>query len=138
MDGDGGMKLQSTVADPATGGDAVSRRVIGCIIRVHRVLGPGFIESVYHRALVVELTRQGLAVQTEVEVPVYYEGTHVGTHRLDLVVEGRLIVELKTVEALSKAHYAQLRSYLKASGIPHGILVNFSTERADYRRVTRP
>ncbi|MBT9583664.1 GxxExxY protein [bacterium] len=71
----------------------------------------------YRRALVVELKRAGLFVEVEKEVVIYYCGQEVGRHKLDLVVESRLIVELKTVEDLSKAHYAQVRSYLKATGL---------------------
>jgi len=109
--------------------------VIACIIKVHQTLGPGFLESVYRNALLVELRRQGLEAASENEVPVLYQGVEVGRHRIDLLVEGRLIVELKAVEELSRAHYAQTRSYLKASNQRVAILVNFAKPMADYRRV---
>jgi GxxExxY protein len=117
--------------------DALTRRVIEAIIRVHSVLGPGFLETVYQRALAIELTRRGVPIKTEWEINIDYEGDPVGKHRLDLVVADRVIVELKTVEELAKAHYAQVRSYLKATRLPVALLVNFSKEKADFRRVDR-
>ena len=115
--------------------DTLTERVILCIIRVHQTLGPGFLESVYQRALLIELHKQNLAAEFEKEIVIYSDGQKVGRHCLDLLVEGRLILELKTVEALSKAHYAQVRSYLKASRLDIALLVNFATDRADFRRI---
>jgi GxxExxY protein len=117
--------------------DPITERVIACIIRVHQVLGPGFLESIYRKALLVELRKRGLQVDTEKEIIVYYDGLEVGRHRLDLIVAGKIIIELKTVESLSKAHYAQVRSYLTATGLKLGLLVNFSLDRADFRRIHR-
>lgn len=115
--------------------DKLTERIIGSIVEVHRTLGPGFLESVYRRALLVELRKSGLKVETEKEFVVKYDGIEVGSHRLDILVEERIIVELKTVENLSKAHYAQARSYLKATGLELALLVNFARERADFRRI---
>ncbi|MBR9990102.1 MAG: GxxExxY protein [Gemmatimonadetes bacterium] len=117
------------------GSHTLSGRVIQCIIQVHQTLGPGFLESVYRRALLIELCRQNLATQAEKEVVIYYDGHEVGKHRLDLLVEGQIILELKTVEALSKAHYAQVRSYLRATRLYVALLVNFAADRADFRRI---
>src|SRR5690242_16849827 len=114
--------------------DRLTRDIIAAIIHVHTVLGPGFLESIYRRALVHELTKRSFSVATEVEIDIVYDGTRVGQHRLDLLVEDQVIIELKTVEALGKAHYAQTKSYLRATGKPVALLVNFATERADYRR----
>lgn len=119
----------------AYGDDRLTERIIHCIIRVHQTLGPGFLENVYRRALVLELVKQGLSTETEKEIIVYYGDVDVGRHRLDLLVEGRVILELKTVERLSQVHYAQVRSYLKATGLGLALLVNFAEERADFRRV---
>ena len=116
-------------------GDKLTEVVIQCVIQVHKKLGPGFLESIYRKALVVELRSHGLRVETEKEVVITYEGQEVGRHRLDIVVAGERIVELKTVEDLSKAHYAQVRSYLKATGLNVALLVNFATPMADYRRI---
>ena len=116
-------------------GDDVTGRVIRCVMRVHRTLGPGFLENIYRRALLIELRKQNLETEAEKEVVVYYDGHEVGKHRLDLLIEGQLIVELKTVEALSKAHYAQVRSYLKATSLETALLVNFAGPTADFRRI---
>ena len=113
----------------------LSETIIGCIIKVHQTLGPGFLESVYRRALMIELRKSGLNAETEKEIQVRYEGEEVGRHRLDILVESTVIVELKTVEELARIHYDQLRSYLKASDLSLGILVNFAKEKADFRRV---
>ena len=115
--------------------DELTKRVILCIIRVHQTLGPGFLEGVYHRAMLIELGKQGLATNTEKEVPIFYDGVQVGRHRLDILVEDRIILELKAAEALGKTQYAQVRSYLKATGLSIALLVNFNDHRADYRRI---
>jgi GxxExxY protein len=117
-------------------GDAeITEQIIKAVIKVHRTLGPGFLESVYQNSLLIELENQGLRIEAEKPIVVTYEGRPVGNHRLDLVVEERIIVELKAVEDLSQAHYAQLRSYLKASRLETGLLINFAKEKADFRRV---
>jgi GxxExxY protein len=115
--------------------DQLTAKIIQCIIKVHKTLGPGFLENIYRRALLLELQKQKLFVDMEKEVIIYYEQSEVGRHRMDLVVENRVIVELKTVEALSRAHYAQARAYMKATTLPVAILINFSKERADFRRI---
>jgi GxxExxY protein len=112
--------------------------IIQGIIRVHQTLGPGFLESIYREALVIELRRRDLRIEKEHTIRIYYEGQEVGTHRLDLLVEGRIIVELKTVETLDRAHYAQVRSYLRATGLKLALLVNFAGDKADFRRISVP
>ena len=116
--------------------DPLTKNIIRCIITVHRVLGPGFIESIYRRALVIEFENQGLRVEAEKRVLIHYENRVVGQHRLDLVIADKVVVELKAVRKLHPVHYSQLRSYLKAARLRTGLLVNFSTERADYRRIS--
>ena len=116
----------------------LTERIIGCIIQVHRTLGPGFLENVYRNALLIELQTAGLRVEAEKEVVVRYEGAEVGRHRLDLVVEGTVVLELKAVSDLAAAHYEQVRSYLRASGLEVGLLVNFGRERSDVRRIESP
>jgi len=118
--------------------DELTAKIIACIIRVHQTLGPGFLEKVYRRALLLELREDGLSVEFEKPITVHYRDRNVGRHRLDLFVEGQVVLELKTVECLSKAHYAQIRSYLKASGAPLGLLVNFAGHVADFRRILPP
>lgn len=109
--------------------------VIGCMITVDKELGPGFLENVYHRALELELAHQGINFESEIEIELTYHGKPVGKHRLDLLIEEQLVVELKTVDELHKKHYAQVRSYLKAANRSVGLLANFSAYQLDLRRV---
>lgn len=106
--------------------EALSHRVIGLAIEVHRVLGPGLLESVYEDALVYELREAGLRVVQQAEVAIAYKGTMLRGQRLDLVVEGLIIVELKAVQQVLDVHAAQLLSYLRAGGLPLGLLLNFN------------
>lgn len=115
--------------------DALIYRVIGCCIEVHKELGPGFIESVYHRAMEVELAHREIPFETQQKIELHYRGRRVGRHRLDLIIAGRLVIELKAVEELVKKHYAQIRSYLKAARKEVGLLVNFAEYQLDPRRV---
>jgi GxxExxY protein len=104
----------------------ISHQVIGAAMEVHRVLGPGFLESVYEEALSTELHLRGVPFERQVPAPVLYKGKVVGEGRLDMVVRDTVIVELKTVEALAQIHTAQLLSYLKATGYQLGLLINFN------------
>ena len=113
----------------------LSYQIMGAIFEVHKELGPGFLESVYKKALLLELTGRGMKVDEEKVFALIYKGKKVGTHRLDLIVEDRIVVELKTVERFAPHHAAQLLSYLKASGHRLGILVNFSKSKVESRRV---
>ena len=106
--------------------DFVTDAVIGAAIEVHRELGPGFVESVYERALCAELRRRGIAHQTQVVLAVRYREEIVGELRLDLLVAGHVIVEIKAVEALTPLMTAQVLSYLKATGVRVGLLINFN------------
>lgn len=115
--------------------DELTHTIIACVIRVHNVLGPGFVERIYRRALLIELRKHGLRVETEKNIPIHYDGHLIGRHLLDLLVEGEVIVELKTCEALSAAHYAQVKSYLKAASLSRALLINFSGDRAQIRRI---
>ena len=113
----------------------LSYRIMGAIFEVHKRLGPGFLESVYQKALIEELSGRGMDVETEKIIGLTYKDKKIGTHRLDLVIEDKVVVELKTAESFSIHHKAQLTSYLKASGYKLGILVNFSKAKVEYRRV---
>ena len=113
----------------------LSYQIMGAIFEAHKELGPGFLESVYEKALLLELTNRGMKVDVEKVFDLTYKGKKVGTHRLDLIVEDKIVVELKTVERFALHHTAQLLSYLKASGHRLGILVNFSRAKAESRRV---
>jgi GxxExxY protein len=110
-------------------------RIIAAAIEVHRHLGPGFIESIYENALVIELRRRGLKAEKEVDVAVLYAGVEVGKHRLDLLIEDTIVVELKAIKDLQDIHFAVARSYLKATGKRHGLILNFAKTTLEIRRV---
>ena len=101
---------------------------MGRAFEVHRILGPGFAESVYEEALAVELNRRDIPFERQVQLTVKYKGFCVGEGRLDLLVGGELIVELKSVEELAAVHVAQVISYLKAFDRPLGILITFNVQ----------
>ncbi len=113
----------------------LSYKIMGAIFEVHSELGPGFLESVYEKALIEELSNRGLEIETQKVIDLIYKNKKIGIHRLDLVIDNKVVVELKTVERFSVHHKAQLTSYLKASGYKLGILVNFSKSKVEYLRV---
>jgi GxxExxY protein len=115
----------------------ISGQIIGAAIRVHEELGPGFLEDLYEAALGFELSAQGFAVERQVVVPVRYQQEVVGEHRIGLLVEGRVIVELKAVPTLEPLHFAVLRSYLKATNCELGLLLNFAATKLEIKRVSR-
>lgn len=107
--------------------DDLTYLIIGCAIEVHKELGPGLLESVYHSCFVEELKSKQLHYQSELEVPIVYKGKHLNTNlRLDVLVEDLMIVELKAVEKILPVHQAQLLTYLKLLEKPKGILINFN------------
>lgn len=110
-------------------------KIIGCGIKVHRQLGPGFLESIYENAFVIELQRQGLKVERQREVIIKYDGVEVGRHRLDLIVNDTIVVELKAVKNIEDVHFAIVKSYLKALGKEHGLITNFSKKILEVNRV---
>lgn len=114
-------------------------RVIGAAIEVHAEIGPGFLESIYHNALAYELEQRGIAYQREEKVVVVFKEQVVGEGRIDLLVDQKLVVELKTVEAVTDIHRAQVSACLKASGLRLGLLLNFNTAvmRDGIKRVIR-
>lgn len=108
--------------------NAVTAKIIESAITVHRELGPGLLESVYQRCLAIELKARGLEAQSEVAVPVYYKGCLIGEDslRLDLLVNGQIVVELKSVAQIQPVHAKQLLTYLRLSKKPLGLLINFN------------
>lgn len=117
----------------------LTERIIGLAIEVHRTLGPGLLESIYEHCLCQELAEAGVAFNRQVPLPVSYKGRPLDfSYRLDLVVEQSVVVEIKSVEQLLPLHQAQLLTYLKLSGIPTGLLLNFHTPvlREGIRRMT--
>ena len=121
--------------------EALTEKIIGCAIEVHRTLGPGLLESVYRECIIVEMRRDGLEVDSERHVSLEYKGERIGAAlKLDLLVEGSVVVELKAVERLHPVHLAQVITYLKLTGCPAGLLLNFNatTLRAGLKRLDHP
>jgi GxxExxY protein len=119
------------------GNKELSGRVIEAAIKVHQTLGPGFLESIYENALCAELTKRGIRFERQKPLTVFYEGLPVGEHRLDLMVEGVLVVELKAVAELDRIFFAVGRSYLKAAGVEDGLILNFSAMPLTIKRIGR-
>ena len=115
--------------------EELTGRIIACAIEVHKALGPGFLESIYEAAMVVELKRAGLKVEQQKPLPIFYREVLVGEHCLDLLVEGKIVVELKAISELDAIHFAIARSYLKAIGLEHGLLFNFAKMPLTVKRV---
>lgn len=113
----------------------LSEKIIGCAYKVFNSLGTGFLEKVYENALMKELTNSGLRVLQQHPIKVYYEGTIVGDYIADILVEKKIIVEVKAVSELSKVHETQLVNYLKATGLKVGLLINFGSEIGIRRKV---
>ena len=113
----------------------LSFKIVGCAIQVHRIIGPGFPEVVYERALELELLKQGLGFERQKSYQVTYEGKPVGDFRADFVVEGKVILELKAVSEIPVVFQRQLHSYLQASRLRLGILLNFGREKLETKRI---
>jgi GxxExxY protein len=112
-------------------------RIISAAIRVHRDLGPGFLENIYEEALAVEFALSGIQFVRQKAIPLFYKDHQIGEHRLDFLVEGKLIVELKAISALEDIHFAVGRSYLKATHLEDGLLLNFATAPLTIKRFCR-
>ena len=115
--------------------ESLSRKIIGAAINVHKELGPGFIENIYEAALKIEFSRNGMNHESQKEIKIYYHNQEVGTYRIDLLVEKLIIVELKAVKDMADIHFAQLRSYLKATGLKVGLLLNFAKPTLEIKRI---
>lgn len=118
-------RMVESLHDP----DPLTREIIGCAIEVHRVLGPGLLESAYEQCLCHELSLRKIPFQCQVEMPVSYKGVLLNCgYRLDICFPGRLVVELKAVEKIDPIHEAQLLTYMKLTKVPVGLLINFNTK----------
>jgi GxxExxY protein len=115
--------------------EVLSGRIIEAAIAVHRQLGPGFLESIYENALKTALRHRGIFYESQKEVAVVFEGEEAGVHRLDLMVADEIVVELKAIKALEDIHFAQVKSYLKATGLHVGLLMNFNAPMLIIKRV---
>ena len=119
------------------GNTDLTGRVIAAAIRVHKELGPGFLEILYEEALAVELASSDIFFERQKPIPVLYRGRVIGEHRLDLLVAGKVVIELKAISALDDIHFAIVRSYLKATSLDDGLLLNFATAKLTIKRVGR-
>jgi len=115
--------------------EELSSKVIGAALAVHRELGPGFLESVYHSAMRVSLTHRAIPFESELPVNIAFEDVRVGRAHIDLVIARQIILELKSVDHLHDIHFVQLRSYLRAAHLHLGLLLNFNSPTLTIRRV---
>jgi GxxExxY protein len=107
----------------------LSYQIIGCAIEVHRILGPGLLESAYQNCLIFELKKKGLKVEKEISLPITYKSIELDHgYRIDLLVNNQVVIELKTVEELTDVHKAQVLTYLKLGDFPLGLLINFHSK----------
>ena len=113
----------------------LTETVLGSAFEISKVLGAGFLEKIYERALIRELTLRGVSAKAQVSFPVCYKGQYVGEYLADVVVEDKLIVELKCVDRFANEHLAQCINYLKASGLRVALLINFQRPRVEWKRV---
>lgn len=115
--------------------EELTHKIIGCAMKVHSTLGNGFQEVIYQRALAIEMEKQGLTYQREMEMSIYYEGINIGTRRVDFFVEENILVELKAVIKLEEVHLAQAMNYCQAYNLPIGLLINFGAKSMEFKRV---
>jgi GxxExxY protein len=115
----------------------LTEEVIACAIQVHRALGPAFLESVYEEALAVEFALTGIQFMRQHPMPLFYGDHQIGEHRLDFLVDGKIVVELKAISRLENIHFAIGRSYLKAANLNDGLLFNFATAPLTIKRFCR-
>lgn len=114
---------------------ALTGKIIGCALEVHKVLGNGFQEVIYQRALEIEFKRSGILFHREFEMPIIYKNEHVGTRRVDFLVEENISVELKAIIKLENVHFAQAINYLEAYNLEIGLLLNFGSESLEMKRL---
>ncbi len=118
--------------------DELTFKIIGCSMKVHNTLGPGFQEVIYQRCLAIEFQKAGLNFTREQEHDIFYEGHKVGTRRADFVVENRVVVEIKAVVNLEDVHLAQAKNYTVAYDFPKGLLINFGSPSMQYKLLFNP
>jgi GxxExxY protein len=113
----------------------LTRKIIGCAMKVHSTLGNGFQEVIYQRALAIEMEKQGLSFVREMEMPIFYEEHNIGTRRVDFFVENLIMVELKAIIQLENVHLAQAKNYLEAYNMEVGLLINFGSISLTFKRL---
>jgi GxxExxY protein len=115
--------------------EEITKKIIGCAMKVHSQLGNGFQEVIYQRALVIEMEKQGLGFKREMEMLIYYDGIEIGMRRVDFFVEDIIMVEIKAVIKLEDVHLAQAMNYCQAYKLPIGLLINFGSKSLEFKRV---
>ncbi|HJO47454.1 MAG TPA: GxxExxY protein [Candidatus Scalindua sp.] len=115
--------------------EELTEKIIAAAIEVHKTLGPGFLESVYENALSIECESCDIPYEKQWEIPLFYKNVEIGKHRLDMFVFNEIVVELKAIKDVSNEHFAIVRSYLKAVGQKHGLILNFSKPTLEIKRV---
>jgi GxxExxY protein len=118
--------------------EEITKKVIGAAMKVHAVLGNGFQEVIYQRALEIEFSKWALGFEREFSMPIFYDGQQIGERRVDFFVEGLICVELKAISVLEAVHFAQARNYLEAYNIEVGLLLNFGTNSLEFKRLENP
>jgi GxxExxY protein len=115
--------------------EELTKKIIKCAIKVHKTLGPGFMESIYENAMKIELNKLGLKYECQKITKIKYDSIEVGVHKLDLFVENTIVVELKTIKNIEDTHFAIVKSYIRAVNKIHGLLLNFSKKVLEIKRV---
>lgn len=116
----------------------LTAKIIGVAMEVHKILGSGFQEVIYQRALAIELAEQVIPFIREQEMEIYYKGRNIGTRRVDFFVDGKVMVEIKAVSQLEDIHLAQAINYLEAYDLEVGLLINFGAKSLEFKRVMKP
>ena len=115
--------------------EEITHKIIGAAMKVHSVLGNGFQEVIYQRALAIEMEKHGLGFKRELEMAIYYDEIDIGTRRVDFFVEDQIMVELKALIKLEDVHLAQAMNYCQAYNLPIGLLINFGAKSLEFKRV---
>jgi GxxExxY protein len=118
--------------------DELTYKIIGCAMKVHNTLGNGFQEVIYQRCLAIEMEKESIGFDRELEQTIYYDGREVGTRRADFVVENKVIVELKAIIGLEDVHLAQAKNYVVAYDFTKGLLINFGAKSLEYKLIFNP
>jgi GxxExxY protein len=113
----------------------LTHKIIGCAMKVHSALGSGFQEIIYQRALAIEMEKQGLFFAREMEMPIIYNDTNIGTRRVDFFVDNCIMVELKALTGIEDVHIAQTMNYCQAYNLPIGLLINFGAKSLSFKRI---
>jgi len=115
--------------------EELTHKITGCAMKVHSTLGNGFQEVIYQRALAIEMEKQRLGFQREMEMDIYYEDVNIGTRRVDFFAEQKIMVELKALIKLEDVHIAQAMNYCQAYNLPIGLLINFGAKSLEFKRI---